>query len=139
MRRLRNDQSGSGMLYVMITISLAIIVAAELSTVMTTGMRAVQISRQHNVLESVRQYLRVAIDCRETLASVATPCAEGTPLAIKRRNQSVIITIPQGSAASKYGDYYLRAYCTRGDDIRIEKSLDQQRWGDLFHVPISCP
>ena len=103
--------------------------------------------------EELRQYIRIQIDCAQTIASAPANCNSQTPIALKRWGagakdlvQKTNLNTKTSNSYTEVGYFSLRAYCVGNpktynvDYGRTPKnSNNQPDWKPLFKIPVVCP
>lgn len=97
------------------------------------------------IIEELRQYIRLSMDCSETRIASLKTCTATTSVALKRPNPGApdVVQIPVGKTYTKIGKFNLKAECLNNPfTYNVSYSTTPEvatSWNELFKIPIVCP
>lgn len=135
------SEKGSSLVGVMVAIGILGILAVIFSAMMSNTIQVSKMVERKSEQEDLRRYIRIAMSCSKTLASVPVPCPAETLVDIRKIDNTVLIAAASGNSRLKIGEYYVQAFCTgMPREFNFRSSLKQQEAGDLmFKIPYPCP
>ena len=146
-------QEGMSIVIVLVALGVMGILGVIVAEVFENNLIASKIVNNKAIVEDLEQYFKIAVDCNKTLAANLASCATGTPLTIKRKDNSDLVQKPTVIDAittySTIGKFKLKASCLdivvnpnppNGYTIKVEFfPNNKKRWQAIFNkLPLGC-
>jgi hypothetical protein len=125
----------------LLSLLVAVVILLALSRVMIESFvlfrkQSAQLSNRENK-EFLRNYLRISLDCQQTVANRPIPCS-GEEIELFRSGSGSRLVALGGS---KIGKFTVKAVCTNAKEIRVQivEGLEGDNSENLFEPGLVCP